>query len=260
MMRDLPRLIRYRELLWTLAVGEFKARHRQTFLGVAWALVQPVSMMLIFTVVFSVFARVSVQGTSYVLFAYTGIVSWMFLANSLSAGLPSIVSSMNLVTKVGFPREVIPLSKLLTTGFDFLVGMGVLGLLLLAHEAPLSSVLLVVPGIAVIQLMFVMGLVLWGSALYVLQRDLGTMLPLLLQIWMFLSPVVYPVSLIPERYQALYMLNPMALIMEAYRSPILFGTLPSLGTVTPAFIVAAGVLVGGYAYFKAVEMKFADVM
>src|SRR3989338_10653435 len=108
MMHDLPRLIRYRELLWTLALGEFKARHRQTFLGVAWALVQPVSMMLIFTVVFSFFSQVSVQGTSYVLFAYTGIVSWMFLANSLSAGLPSIVASMNLVTKVGFPREVIP--------------------------------------------------------------------------------------------------------------------------------------------------------
>ncbi|TAJ26011.1 MAG: ABC transporter permease, partial [Nitrospirae bacterium] len=115
-MPHLTRLYRYRGLLWNLALGELKARHRQTALGMAWALMQPLSMMAVFAVVFSVFARVSVEGTSYVLFAYTGLVSWLFFANSLSAGLPSVVSNMNLVTKASFPREVIPLSKLVATG------------------------------------------------------------------------------------------------------------------------------------------------
>lgn len=260
MMQHLARLIRYRGLLWNLAWGDLKARHRQTALGMVWALVQPISMMLVFTVVFSLFVKVPVQGAPYALFAYTGLLSWLFLANSISAGLPSVVSNMNLVTKANFPREVIPLSRLLATGFDFLVGMVVLGLLLVVSGTPVSTSLLAVPVIVVVQVMFTMGLVLLSSALYVLKRDLGSLLPLILQIWMFVSPVVYPVSLIPERYRTLYMLNPMASIMEAYRSAMLFGTLPSPATLAPALIVAVSVLVVGYVYFKAVEPRFADVM
>jgi ABC-type polysaccharide/polyol phosphate export permease len=138
--------------------------------------------------------------------------------------------------------------------------MVVLGLLLIVSGTPISTALLAVPVIVVVQVMFTMGLVLLSSALYVLKRDLGSLLPLILQIWMFVSPVVYPVSLIPERYRTLYMLNPMASIMEAYRSAMLFGTLPSPATLAPALIVAVGVLVVGYVYFKAVEPRFADVM
>ncbi len=260
MKQDLARLIRYRGLLWNLAVGDLKARHRQTTLGMIWALVQPVSMMLVFVVVFSVFVRVPMDNVSYALFAYTGLLSWLFFANSLSAGLPSVVSNMNLVTKASFPREVIPLSKLVTTGFDFVIGLAVLALLLIVYQAPVTTALLAVPGIMAVHVMFTMGLVLWSSALYVLKRDLGSVLPLILQIWMFLSPVVYPVSLVPERYHALYMLNPMAAILEAYRNAILFGTLPSPVSMAPALIVSAVSLVVGYVYFKAVEPRFADVM
>lgn len=260
MKQDLARLIRYRGLLWNLAVGDLKARHRQTTLGMIWALVQPVSMMLVFVVVFSVFVRVPMDNVSYALFAYTGLLSWLFFANSLSAGLPSVVSNMNLVTKASFPREVIPLSKLVTTGFDFVIGLAVLALLLIVYQAPVTTALLAVPGIMAVHVMFTMGLVLWSSALYVLKRDLGSVLPLILQIWMFLSPVVYPVSLVPERYHALYMLNPMAAILEAYRNAILFGTLPSPVSMASALIVSAVSLVVGYVYFKAVEPRFADVM
>ncbi len=260
MQGNFSRLIRYRELLWNLAIGEFKARHRQTFLGVAWALLHPVSMMLVFAAVFSVFARIPVQGTSYVLFAYIGLVSWLFFANSLTAGLSSIVSSMSLITKVGFPREVIPLSRILTTGFDFLVGLAMLVPLLVVYDVPPSWALLAVPGIVAVQLVMTTGLMLALSAAYVLKRDLGSLLPLALQIGMFLSPVVYPVSVIPERYQVLYLLNPMASLLEAYRSAILFGIVPSWTAMAPALLTGAVSLAGGYAYFKAVETRFADVM
>jgi lipopolysaccharide transport system permease protein len=260
MVQYLTRLFSYRGLLWTLALGELKARHRQTLLGMFWALAQPVAMMLVFTVVFSVFVRVPVEGTPYALFAYTGLVSWLFFANLLSTGILSVVANMNLVTKAGFPREVIPLSKVVTIGFDFLVGLALLGILLAVYGIPITWAILAVPAIVVIQVMFATGLVLLGSAAYVLQRDIGSLLPLLLQIWMFLSPVVYPVSLIPDQYRSLYMLNPMATIIEAYRSAILMGTAPSLALMTPALVIASVVLAAGYAYFKTVEPRFADVM
>ena len=260
MMQHLTRLISYRGLLWVLALGELKARHRQTLLGIFWALAQPVAMMLVFTVVFSVFVRVQVEGVPYALFAYTGLVSWLFFANLVSSGVLSVVANMNLVTKAGFPREVIPLSKVVTIGFDFLVGLALLGVLLIVYGIPITWAILAVPAIVLIQVMFATGLVLLGSAAYVLQRDLGSLLPLLLQIWMFLSPVVYPVSLIPEAYRSLYLLNPMAAIIEAYRSVILMGTVPSLVSIAPAFVIACAVFAAGYAYFKSVELRFADVM
>jgi lipopolysaccharide transport system permease protein len=217
-------------------------------------------MMLVFTIVFSVFVKVPVHGVPYPLFAFTGLVCWMFFANSLSYGTVSVVSHMNLVAKAGFPREVIPLSKLVTVAVDFVAGLAVLVGLLLAYGVPLTSALLAVPAIAVIQVMFTVGLILMGSAFYVLQRDLGNVLPLALQVWMFLSPVVYPVDIIPAQIRTLYMLNPMAVLIEAYRSVILAGTAPTLGSLSAVLLISAGVLGLGYAYFKAVELRFADVM
>jgi len=260
MTRHLARLVQYRGLLWTIALSELKARHRQTVLGIVWAVAQPVSMMLVFLVVFSVFVKVQVEGAPYALFVYIGLLSWLFFSNCMSLGLPSVVANMNLVTKANFPREVIPLSKVLIVGFDFLVGTVVLAGLLVLYGTPMTLSLLAVPGILVVQVMLTVGLVLLSSALYVLKRDVGSLLPLVLQIWMFLSPVFYPVTLIPEQYRALYMMNPMAMILEAYRSAILLGTFPEPALIVPALIIASTTLAIGYTYFKAVELRFADVM
>jgi lipopolysaccharide transport system permease protein len=260
MPRALERLLRYRTLLWTLTFGELKARHRQTVLGILWTLIQPLSMMLVFTVVFSLFVKVSVQGVPYALYAYSGLVIWLFVSNSLSSGLMSVISSMNLITKASFPREVIPLSKVLTAGFDFLIGLGALVLLLLIFGRPITSAWLTLPVVVLVQGTLVIGLVLWGSALCVFNRDITALLPLILQVWMFLSPVLYPVTLVPESYRSLYLMNPMAAILEGYRDILLFGTVPSWGLLGPAFVFAFSVLVLGYAYFKSVELRFADVM
>lgn len=261
MNRHLKQLFRYRGLLWTLTVGELKARHRQTVLGIVWSLVQPVTMMLVFVAVFSVFARVPLEGgTPYALFAYTGLISWLFFANSLAQGLTSIVTNMNLITKANFPREVLPLSKILVVGFDFFVGIVLLGALLVLNGVPMASAWLAVPGIVAIEVMFTAGLVLATAALYVLKRDLGSILPLLLQAWMFLSPVVYPVAVIPEQYRTLYMSNPMALILEAQREALLRGIPPAASQIVPAALTAVIVLYAGYALFKRAEARFADVM
>ena len=257
---QVARLVAYRELLWLLTLRELKAKHRQTMLGVGWALLQPIAMMLVFTAVFSVFVRVPVEGMPYAAFAYSGLISWLFLANSLSSGTSSLISNMNLITKASFPREVIPLSAILTAGFDFLVGLALLAVLVTALGVRPTVAWLAVPLIVAIQITLTAGLVLWSSALNVLRRDLGSLLPLVLQVWMFLSPVVYPVSVIPEAYRPLYLLNPVALLLEAYRSAIFLGTVPVAGFLVPAALVACAALLSGYVYFKSVESRFADVM
>jgi lipopolysaccharide transport system permease protein len=254
------RLVAYRELLWLLTLRELKAKHRQTLLGVGWALLQPIAMMVVFTAVFSVFVRVPVAGMPYAAFAYSGLICWLFLANSVAAGTSSLISNMNLITKAAFPREVIPLATILTAGFDFLIGLALLAVLVLALGVPPTGAWLAVPLIAAVQVALIVGLVLWSSALNVLRRDLGSLLPLALQIWMFLSPVVYPVSVIPEPYRAVYMLNPAAMLLEAYRSAIFLGSVPVAESLAPAAVVAGLALVSGYAYFKSVESRFADVM
>jgi lipopolysaccharide transport system permease protein len=256
---SLERLWTYRELLWLLTLRELKAKHRQTVLGIGWALVQPVAMMLVFTALFSVFVRVPLEGIPYAAFAYSGLICWLFLSNSLSTGTSSLVTNMNLITKASFPREVIPLSVIMTTAFDLLIGLVLLAVLLLVYGVQPSITWLAVPVIVVVQLAFTIGLVLWSSAFNVLKRDLGSLLPLLLQIWMWLSPVVYPASVIPEGYKGLYMLNPVAMLLESFRSAIFLGAVP-WSLLLPASVAAALLLVSGYVYFKSVELRFADVM
>ena len=260
MFCHVARLLAYQDLLWLLTQRELKARHRQTLLGIGWALLQPVAMMLVFTAVFSIFVRVPVEGMSYAAFAYSGLIIWLFLANSLATGTSSLVANMNLITKANFPREVIPLSVVLTMGFDFLVGFGLLGILILAGGVRPTLAWLAIPGIMLIQVALTAGLVLWTSAVHVLRRDLGSLLPLLLQGWMFLSPVVYPITVIPEPYRALYMLNPAAMLLEAYRGALFFGAVPVATTLVPAAALAGVLAVSGYVYFKSVEMRFADLM
>lgn len=256
----LSRLLAYRDLLWLLTLKELKARHRQTLLGIAWALLQPLAMMLIFTAVFAYFVHVPVEGMPYPVFAYMGLIGWLFLANSLTAGTASLITNMNLITKASFPREVIPLSIVLTMSVDFLIGLLLLGMLaLLAGVTPTAS-WLALPGIVLIEMALTFGLVLWTSAWHVLRRDVGSLLPLVLQAWMFLSPVVYPVTVIPEPYRPLYMLNPVAMLLEGYRGALFVGSVPLAQAVLPGAAVAALILVSGYAYFKRVETRFADVM
>jgi homopolymeric O-antigen transport system permease protein len=260
MLDHLRRLIAYRGLLWNLALAELKARHRQTALGMLWAIAQPLSMMVVTTVVFSMFVRLSDDAVPYAIVAYVGLWSWLLFANSLTASVASIVGNMNLVTKANFPREVIPLSKVVVTGFDFLIGLFFLAVLMAIYRVPLTLSVLVVPGLLVIQGAMIVGMMLICSAMYVLHRDLGALLPLGLQVLMLISPVLYPLSLVPEQFKTVYLLNPMAALIEAYRTALLYGQFPTLRSLGGAFLAAVLLFGLGYRYFKSVEQRFADVM
>lgn len=260
MLEHLRRLISYRGLLWNLALAELKARHRQTALGMLWAIAQPLSMMVVTTVVFSMFVRISEDAVPYAIVAYVGLWSWLLFANSLTASVASIVANMNLVTKANFPREVIPLSKIVVTGFDFLIGLLFLAVLMIVYRVPLTLSVLVVPGLLLIQGAMIVGMMLIFSAMYVLHRDLGALLPLGLQVLMLISPVLYPLSLVPDQFKTVYLLNPMAALIEAYRTALLYGQFPTVGSLGGALLAAVLLFGMGYRYFKSVEQRFADVM
>ena len=260
MLEHLRRLISYRGLLWNLALAELKARHRQTALGMLWAIAQPLSMMVVTTVVFSMFVRISEDAVPYAIVAYVELWSWLLFANSLTASVASIVANMNLVTKANFPREVIPLSKIVVTGFDFLIGLLFLAVLMAVYRVPLTLSVLVVPGLLLIQGAMIVGMMLIFSAMYVLHRDLGALLPLGLQVLMLISPVLYPLSLVPDQFKTIYLLNPMAALIEAYRTALLYGQFPTVGSLGGAFLAAVLLFGMGYRYFKSVEQRFADVM
>jgi lipopolysaccharide transport system permease protein len=167
---------------------------------------------------------------------------------------------MNLVTKANFPREVIPLSKIVVTGFDFLIGLLFLAVLMAVYRVPLTLSVLVVPGLLLIQGAMIVGMMLIFSAMYVLHRDLGALLPLGLQVLMLISPVLYPLSLVPDQFKTVYLLNPMAALIEAYRTALLYGQFPTVGSLGGAFLAAVLLFGMGYRYFKSVEQRFADVM
>jgi lipopolysaccharide transport system permease protein len=249
-----------REILFYLTLRELKSRYRQTLIGVAWAILQPLSMMLVFTVVFSLFVRVPTEQVPYPVFAFTGLLAWYLTANALSRGTPSIVANMNLVTKVYFPREILPLSALTASFVDFLVTLFCYTLLLVYYKVSLSMTALWAIPILMIQIGLTSGLILLASAANVFKRDITHLLPLALQLWMFASPIVYPSSLVPERVRPIYFMNPMAGIIENYRIVILHGQSPDWAFLLPAMAWSLGLLLVGYWFFKHVEMRFADVI
>ena len=260
MIKDLKKLFCYHELLYNLSLREIKSRYKQTAIGIAWALFQPLTMMIVFTIVFSYFAKIQTRGVPYPLFSYCGLVVWSFFSNSLSKGTNSITGNINLVTKIYFPREIFPFSIIISNFIDFLIASSLFLLMAIYYKIPLTLYLFVTPAILIIQTVLIAGLSLFLSALNVFKRDIGYLVPIVLQIWMFLSPVVYPVTLVPEEYRWLYMLNPLAGIIEGYRKTILFGEMPPLGPLGFSAFIAFIVFSASYFYFKKVEKKFADVI
>jgi lipopolysaccharide transport system permease protein len=253
-------LIRARELLFTWATRDFKVRYSQSILGAAWAILQPLSLMVVYSVIFSVFIKVPTDGIPYPVFAYTALLPWTFFANSLSFAIPSLVSNMNLVSKIYFPREILPLSTILVGFVDFLVASSVFVLMLLFYRVPVGSTILFVPLVLLIQIILTFGISLLASAVNVFYRDVRFVIPLALQIWMYLSPIIYPVSLVPERFRPFYFLNPMAVLIDTYRRTILFNQTPDWPYLGLATILSAFLMVVAYRYFKQAEREFADLI
>jgi lipopolysaccharide transport system permease protein len=260
LVANLCKLWQYRDLLYTLTVHRVKVRYKQSLLGVAWAILQPFSMMLIFTIIFSLFARMPSEGAPYALFAYAALLPWTCFSTSLANATGALVSHTQLVTKVYFPREILPITYVLAGLFDFLIASTVLaGLMLYYGVQPTWKALYAVP-ILLILTAFATAMGLFFSATQVRFRDIGVAVPLLLQLWMFATPVIYPLSAVPSRWRSLYVLNPMVGVVENFRQTILHGAPPDFYTLGLSALLSLLLLVAAYTYFKHVEATMADII
>lgn len=219
--RELREAWSHRELLYFLVWRDLKVRYRQTFLGVTWVILQPTLMTLVFTVFLSKLGRFSPGGVPYPLFAYAGLLPWMFFSNSVSAASASLISNSYIITKVYFPRLIIPAAMVGVRLVDFLVAWVVLIGLMIYYGVGLSRSLLLLPGLIILTALFTFAISAWFSALHVKYRDLGTLLPVLIQLWMFASPIIYPSNLVPDNLRSVYSLNPLVGIVEGFRAAFL---------------------------------------
>lgn len=256
----LSELWEYRELLYFLAWRDIKVRYKQTVLGVSWAILQPFLTMLIFSLFFGLLAQLPSDGVPYPIFTFTALVPWTFFANGLNQAANSLVSSANLIKKVYFPRLVLPISVVLAGVPDFFLSFLVLlGMSLYYGITPDPFRLLALPLLLALSFVIALGVGLWLSALNVKYRDIRYVVTFLTQVWMFATPVAYPASLLPERWQPLYGLNPMVGVVEGFRWALLNTDTVSGSAIAASSVTATLILISGVFYFRRTEKSFADV-
>lgn len=258
-MLDWRELWAYRELLWVLTMRDIKVRYKQTVLGAAWAIIRPFITMVIFSVVFGQLAKMPSDGYPYPVFVYAGLLPWTFFATAIGTSGQSLVGSAHLVSKVYFPRLIIPLSSVGAGLVDLLVSTGILMLMMLWYGVGWSVNLLAAPLLLLAVVFIALGVGTLLSALTVAYRDFTHLTPFVVQIWMYITPVIFPVSLVPERWQWLLYLNPMTGLVEGFRSAFL-GKPFDLQGLAISFAIAIAVFAVGVAYFEKVERRFADII
>ncbi|MFC1943169.1 ABC transporter permease [Chloroflexota bacterium] len=249
----------YRELLYFLTWREIKVRYKQTALGFAWAIIQPFFMMIVFTLFFGTLAKVPSEGVPYPLFNYAALLPWTLFAEGINRSSMSMVQDANLIRKVYFPRLVMPLSGILSPLVDFAIAFTILiGMMFFYGYAPTVRVLWL-PAFIILALMTASGVGLWLSAINAKYRDVRYVIPFLIQLWLFASPVVYSSSLLPEKFQIIYGINPMAGVIEGFRWALL-GTEPPGSLIAISIIMVIVILISGVFYFRRYEKTFADVV
>lgn len=258
LLDDLVKLRQYRDLLVTLSIHRIKVRYKQSVLGVFWAILQPLSMMLIFTFIFSYIARIPSEGAPYAVFAYTALLPWSYFSTGVSNATNSLVSHSQFVTKVYFPREILPITYVVAALFDFVVASTLLAPLMIYYHVSLTiNALYAVPIILVLSC-FALAMSFFFSATQVHFRDIGVAVPLLLQLWLFATPVIYPLSAVPARLRPFYQLNPMVGVIENFRQVVLRGGAPETKSLLISAAISVILLVAAYLYFKRVEATMAD--
>ena len=260
LIKNVKEFYAYRELFYNFALRDIKIRYKQTIFGVMWAVVQPFVMMVIFTVVFSRFIRVSSDGVPYPVFSYCALVPWTFFVNSIPMATNSLIGNISLVTKVYFPREILPFASVVAFLLDFIIAFLILIALLLVYKIKLSVYILLFPVFSAILILFTFSVSLFTSALNVRYRDVKYIIPLGMQIWMYLTPVIYPLSVVPERFRWAYLINPLAGIVHSFRVILLEARAPDLAIVLYPAIASVILFVASYSYFKKSERWFADII
>src|SRR5262245_11788631 len=256
---DLRELWAYRELLVVLTMRDVKVRYKQTVLGAAWAILQPFMTMVVFTIFFGRLANMPSDGVPYPVFVYSALVPWTFFANAISSSSNSLVGSAHLVSKVYFPRLIIPLSTIGVGIVDFGVAASMLLAMMLFYGVGWSLNLLMAPVLLLVIMFTALGAGTGLSALTVSYRDFRYVVPFMVQLWMFVTPVVYPASLVPTQWRWLFYLNPMSGLIEGFRSVFLAKPFDFFGLAISAG-VAISLLLVGVAYFERVERRFADII
>jgi homopolymeric O-antigen transport system permease protein len=251
---------RHRTLVLSFVRRQYQLRYRQSFAGIGWAVVPPLASLVVATVVFHKVIGVDTGSVSYPLFALAGLAPWSFFASSVSSGVPSISAQMMMVTRLAFPRVAIPLSIIGTGLIDLAITSALfLGFAILSGAGvPLTA--LWAPLLLLVEITFTLGIVLFGSALNVFARDIRLGVPMLVQLWLYLTPVMYPLDTVPDSLRGVYLANPMTGVIESFRRVLIEAQAPDVSVLMPAVVGSLLALVVGTWYFAATEPRFADVV
>jgi lipopolysaccharide transport system permease protein len=260
MLALIERFSRWKNLIFILAYLNIKKRYKQRYLRAAWAVINPLFTMLIFTVVFSRVAKLPSEGVPYPVFNFTALIPWTFFAASMSFCVYSLNAQSSLITRINFPKITIPLGSILATAFDFLIGLALLIIMYFIYKVYIDYTVFFIIPILIIQLMFTVGAGLIISITNVYMRDIQNALPLILQAWMLVSPVGYSLDMVGDKFKFFYLLNPMAGIIDSYRQVLLHHRAPNFYYLGMSFFVSLGVLIFGYWFFKRNEAYVTDVV
>lgn len=258
---EIKAVYKWRELLWQMVGREVKARYKQSVLGYFWVILNPLAQMLVMSFAFSIILRIPTNASSnipYSIFLFVALLPWTLFANSLGSATAALVSAGSLITKIYFPRTILVLATLFAKIIDFLFSTSILVVYMIIYHIPININILWIIPIFFIQQIFTLGLSLFFAAANLLYRDIQYLLSLILTLWMYLTPIIYPADIVPERFKFLFQLNPMSVIVNAYRQVILGGGAPKYSSLIVATLVSFIILLVGLSYFKSREKIFAD--
>lgn len=261
LLNEIKSIFKWHELLWQMVGREVKSRYKQSILGYAWVILNPLAQMLVMSFAFSIILRIPTNAASnipYSVFLFVALLPWNLFANSLSSSASALVSSASIITKVYFPRTILVLSTIIAKIVDFLFALIILIIYMAIYQIPVNLNLLWVIPIFFIQQIFTLGLSLFFAASNLLYRDIQYLLTLVITLWLYLTPVIYPADIVPDKFKIFFQLNPMAVIINAYRQTVLGGGAPNYLSLFIALCVSLITLLLGFSYFKSREKIFAD--
>jgi len=261
LLKEIKAIYKWRELLWQMVGREVKSRYKQSVLGYFWVILNPLAQMLVMSFAFSIIMRIPTNAAGnipYSIFLFVALLPWTLFSNSLSSASSSLVNAGGLITKIYFPRTILVISTIIAKIVDFLFANIVLIIYMIVFHMPININILWIIPIFFIQQIFTIGLSLFFSAANLLYRDIQYLLAMILLLWMYLTPVIYPADMVPSKYRFIFQLNPMAVIINAYRQVILGGGVPKYSSLAIALVVSLITLLIGFSYFKSREKIFAD--
>lgn len=257
---DLGAVWRYRELLGVLVMRDLQVLYKQALLGAGWAILQPVFAVIIFSIIFGYIVKMPSEGVPYPLFAFAGVLPWTYFAEAVRRSGTGLVTDSELVRKVYFPRLIMPLANVISPLVDFCIAFLVLLVVMAFYGIMPSWKMLVIPPLMVVAVFLALSIGLWLAPINVRFRDIKHTLPFIIQIWMYASPIVYPLSIVPQEWQALYALNPMVGVIEGFRWAVFDRGEPNFTALAMSGLVIAVLLAGGLIFFRRMERTFADVI